>query len=81
METNEVRCLFVHKGMKPQQKTSTKDKHFTLLRLTALNGDQVISVILFSGKRGTELYEARMDVFGKEEGRQEVEKIQHYLYY
>ena len=42
-------------GMVPQQKTITKDKHFTLLGLTTLNGDPFMCVVIFAGKRETKL--------------------------
>ena len=56
------------KGMVPQQKASTKDKHFTLLGLTALNGDPVMCVVIFAGKRETKLYECGVDVFAEKVG-------------
>ena len=49
-------------------KTSTKDKHFTLIGPTALKGDPVMCVIIFSRKREIKLYETGMDVFTKKEG-------------
>jgi len=30
---------------------NTKDKHFTVLRLTALNGDAIMCVVIFAGIR------------------------------
>ena len=54
--------------MTTQQKTSTKDKHLTLLVLTALNGDPVVCVIVFPGKCETILYETGLDAFAKEKG-------------
>ena len=54
--------------MTPQQKASTKDKHFILLGLTALNGDPVTCSIIFCGKRMTKLYECEMDVFVEKVG-------------
>ena len=56
------------KDMVPQQKASTKDKHFTLLGLTALNGDPVMCVVIFAGKRETKLYECGMDLFAEKVG-------------
>ena len=55
-------------SMTPQQKASTKDKHFTLLGLTALNGDPVMCVVIFAGKRETKLYETGMDIFAEQIG-------------
>ena len=54
--------------MTPQQKSSTKEKHFTLLGLTALNGNHVICVVIFCGKRENRLYECGMDIFAEIEG-------------
>ena len=55
-------------GMTPQQKACTKEKHFTLLGITALNGDPVMCVIIFAGKRENKLYECGMDVFAEQIG-------------
>ena len=49
-------------GMTPQKKESTKDEHFTLLGITALNGDPVICVIIFAVKRDGKLYEYGIDI-------------------
>ena len=50
------------------EKINTKDKHFTLLGLTALNGDAVMCVIIFAGKREQAVVEKGMDGFAPEEG-------------
>ena len=60
--------LICAKGMEPQKKINVKDKHFTLLGLTALNGDPVMCVIIFAGKREQAVVETGMDVFAEEEG-------------
>ena len=54
--------------MKPQQKSSKNEKYSTPLGLTALNGDPVMCVIIFSRNQETHLYECRMDVFLETEG-------------
>ena len=55
-------------GMVPQQKISTRDKHWTLLGLTSLQGCVVMCVIVFAGKRETKLFETGMDIFADAEG-------------
>ena len=54
--------------MEPQKKINTKDKHFTLLGLTALNGDPVMCVIIFAGMQEQAVVETGMDVFADQEG-------------
>ena len=39
------------KGMVPQLKSNAKDKHYTVLGLTALSGDPVMCVVIFAGTR------------------------------
>ena len=60
--------LICAKGMEPQKKINTKDKHFTLLGLTALNGDPVMCIIIFAGKQEHAVVETGMDVFADQEG-------------
>ena len=60
--------LVCGKGMVPQKRVNIKDKHFTLLGLTSLNGDAVMCVIIFAGKREQAVVETGMDVFAPEEG-------------
>ena len=52
----------------PQIKASTNDKHFTLLGLTALNGDPVMCVLIIEGKRESRLQECGMDIFAQKIG-------------
>ena len=54
--------------MVPQQKSSNKDKHWTLLGLTSLAGDPVMCVVIFAGERRTPIYETGMDVFAEKIG-------------
>lgn len=56
------------KGMVSQQKTNSRDKHYTLLGLTTLSGDAVMYVIIFSRKKENRLWETGIDVFAKTEG-------------
>ena len=56
------------KVMVPQQKSNSRDKHYTLLGRTALSGDAVIYVVIFSGERESRLWETGIDVFTKTEG-------------
>ena len=56
------------KDMVPQIKASTKDKHFTLLGLTALNVDPVMCILIIAGKRETKLYDCGMDIFAEKLG-------------
>ena len=61
--------LFVcPKGMVPKQKANTKDKNFTLLGVTALNGDPVMCVVIFAGQRENRLWETGIDIFTEMEG-------------
>ena len=60
--------LVCGKGMIPQKKINTKDKHFTLLGLTSLAGDPVMCVIIFAGLREQAVIETGMDVFAQQEG-------------
>ena len=62
------RLLVCEKGMDPQQTINTKDKHFTLLGLTALNGDPVMCICIFAGVRESAIVETGMDIFAKREG-------------
>jgi hypothetical protein len=51
-----------------QKKASTKDKHWTLLGLTSLNGDPVMCVLILAGVRKNLIYECGMDIFAEEIG-------------
>ena len=62
------KLLVCEKGMEPQKTVNTKDKHFTLLGLTALNGDPVMCICIFAGIRETAIVETGMDIFAEQEG-------------
>ena len=51
------------KGTAPKEITNTKDKHWTLIGLTALSGEPVMCVIIFAGEQPSTLLETGMDVF------------------
>ena len=61
------KLLVCAKGMIPQEK-NTRDKHWTLLGLTALNGDPIMCVIIFAGIGSQAVVEIEMDVFVEQEG-------------
>ena len=63
------RLLVCAKGTVPQEKINTKDKHWTLLGLTALNGDAIMCVAIFAGKRPQAVVETGYDVFATQEGK------------
>ena len=50
------------KGKTPQQKISTKDKHYTVLGLTNLEGKAVMCVVIFSGTKRAPLTEMGLDL-------------------
>ena len=50
------------KGKTPQQKISTKDKHYTVLGLTNLEGKAVMCVVIFSGTKRAALTETGLDL-------------------
>ena len=56
------------KGMVPQLKSNAKDKHYTVLELTALSGDPVMCVVIFAGTRENRLWETGIDSFAETEG-------------
>ena len=56
------------KGMVPQLKSNAKDKHYTVLGLTALSGDPVMCVVIFAGTRENRLWETGIDSFAETEG-------------
>ena len=60
--------LVCAKGMIPKKKVNTKDKHFTVLGLTALNGDAITCVVIFTGIREQAVVDTGMDVFAQQEG-------------
>ena len=60
--------LVCAKGMIPKKKVNTKDKHFTVLGLTALNGDAIMCVVIFAGIREQAVVDTGMDVFAQQEG-------------
>ena len=57
------------KGMVPQLKSNSKDKHYTVLGLTAISGDPVMCVVIFTGTRENRLWETGIDAFAETEGR------------
>ena len=52
----------------PQQKVSSKDKHYTILGLTVLTSEHVICVVIFAGKRNNALWELGLDLEIEVEG-------------
>ena len=62
------KLLVCAKGMVPQTKANTKDKHWTMLGLTALNGQPVMCIIIFAGKREQAIVETGMDIFAEQVG-------------
>ena len=58
------------KNSVPQQKTSTKDKHFTLLPLTLLTGQPLMCILIIAGKKHDALTEmginSSAEMIGKE---------------
>ena len=50
-------ALLCPKGTIPQQKISTRDKHFTLMGLTLLSGDPVMCILIIAGKKPSALVE------------------------
>ena len=56
------------KGMEVRQKINTKEKRWTLLGLTSLNGEPVMCIIIFAGIREQAIYETGIDIFCKQEG-------------
>ena len=49
-------------GKTPQRKINTRSKHYTLLPITALNGEPVMCVIIFTGKKENALCETGLDL-------------------
>ena len=49
-------------GKTAQRKINTKDKHYTILTPTALNGEPVMCCIIFTGKKSTTLIETGLDL-------------------
>ena len=56
------------KGAVPQQKASTKDKHFTLLGLTLLNGEPLMCVVIIQGTLEKSDYWAGIDILAEKIG-------------
>ena len=55
--------FIVEKGTVPQKKSSTKEKHFTLMGLTALSGEPVMCVVIFAGESRNLEMEMGVDMF------------------
>ena len=55
----------MRKGNDSTEERNTTHNHWTLLRLTTLNGDPVMCVIIFSGIRSQAVVETGMDIFGE----------------
>lgn len=53
--------LVCGKGEIPQKIMSIKTKHYTLMGITAFNGEVVMCVIIFSGLKPNALYETGFD--------------------
>ena len=56
------------KNITPRLKPSTKEKQFTLLGLTVLNGDAVMCVVIFAGVHEESLYQRGIDIFAEKVG-------------
>ena len=54
--------------MEVRKKINTKEKRWTLLGLTSLNGEPVMCIIIFAGIREQAIYETGMDIFCEQEG-------------
>ena len=54
--------MLCERGKTPQKKISTKDKHYTVLAPTALNGEVIMCCIIFTGTRPQVLYETGLDL-------------------
>ena len=50
-------------GTIPQRKISTKNKHYTVLGLTLLNGKPLMCVVIMAGERPKAEVEAGIDMF------------------
>ena len=57
------KVLVYAQGMVPHIKVNTKDKRWTILRLTALKGDPVMGIVIFAGKREQAIMETGTDIF------------------
>ena len=55
-------------GTTPQQNISTKDKHYTVLGLTALSGEPVMCIVIFTGIRKNALWVTGLDLEAEVEG-------------
>ena len=55
--------LLCASGTIPQQKISTRDKHFTLMPLTLLTGDPLMCILIISGKKPSAATEMEIDQF------------------
>jgi len=55
-------------GTTPKEKCSTKSKHWTLLGLTAFDGQPVMCIVIFAGNKRQPLYETGMDQFVEIDG-------------
>ena len=49
-------------GNTPQQKINTKDKHYTVLGLTALTGEPVMCIVIFAGNKEHAIVETGLDL-------------------
>ena len=55
----------------PQQKVSSRDKHYTILGLTILSSEPIICIIIFAGKCHQPLIETGLDLEAEVEGNEE----------
>ena len=49
-------------GKTPQRKVNTKDKHYTVLAPTSLDGKPVMCCVIFTGKRVNAMCETGIDL-------------------
>ena len=54
--------MLCERGKTPQLKISTRDKHYTMMGLTSINGKPVMCVVIFAGKRPNALCETGLDL-------------------
>ena len=54
--------MLCERGKTPQLKISTRDKHYTMMGLTSINGKPVMCVVIFAGKCPNVLCETGLDL-------------------
>ena len=50
------------RGKIPQRKINTKEKHYTVLGLTAISGNLVMCITIFSGEQPSTIVETRLNL-------------------